>query len=182
MQSRIVLPSANDMDERQNAIFQSVLATRGNADGPFLAWLHSPGLAEPAQQLGAFCRYDTQLGTIESELLILCVAAHFQCLGEQQIHEPIAIEAGLSKDEVAQIRDKRIVSFKSSRMAILQKFAYQLLDEKRVDDETFEAMQDALGTQSLVEVVGIIGYYSFVAMTLNAFDMRLASTESVTTT
>lgn len=182
MQSRIVLPSANDMNEWQKDIFQSVIETRGNADGPFLAWLHSPGLAEPAQRLGAFCRYDTQLDTIESELLILCVAAHFQCLGEQQIHEPIAKEAGLSEDEVSKIRNKRSVSFKSPRMAMLQKFAYQLLDEKRVDNETFEAMHDALGTQSLVEVVGIIGYYSFVAMTLNAFDMRLALIESVTTT
>lgn len=173
MKSRIVLPSVNDMDQWQKSIFQSVLDTRGNAEGPFLAWLHSPGLADPAQRLGAFCRYDTQLDLIESELLILLVASHFQCLGEQQIHEPIAEKAGIGKEDILKIRDKVAIAFASSRMTILQEFTYKLLDEKCVDNETFKKTLEALGNQTLVEVVGIIGYYSFVAMTLNAFDMRL---------
>ncbi|MFY0992467.1 carboxymuconolactone decarboxylase family protein [Halomonas sp. C05BenzN] len=175
MQSRIELPSAHDMDPRQQAIYQSVLATRGNADGPFLAWLHSPGLAGPAQQLGAFCRYDTQLSLVESELLILCVAAHFRCVGEQQIHEPIAIEAGLPEEAVATLRAGDRADLGTSRLALLQTLARQLLDDSRIDDETFEAGRQALGTQALVEVVGIIGYYSLVAMTLNAFEMRLGA-------
>ncbi|MCE9681521.1 carboxymuconolactone decarboxylase family protein [Halomonas alkalisoli] len=177
MESRIELPTAHDMDPRQHAIYQSVLETRGNADGPFLAWLHSPGLAGPAQQLGAFCRYDTELSLIESEMLILCVAAHFQCVGEQQIHEPIAIKAGLSAETVATLRVGGWAYFESNRIAMLQRLARQLLDQHRIDDETFQAAQQTLGTQALVEVVGVIGYYSLVAMTLNAFDMRLAGVD-----
>ena len=177
MQSRIDLPSANDMDPRQQAIYQSVLSTRGNADGPFLAWLHSPGLAGPAQQLGAFCRYDTQLSLVESELLILCVAAHFKCVGEQQIHEPIAIEAGLSEEVVATLREGGVARLRTPRLTLLQTLARQLLGDSRIEDETFDTAQEVLGTQTLVEVVGIIGYYSFVAMTLNAFEMRLALAE-----
>ncbi|WP_254277633.1 carboxymuconolactone decarboxylase family protein [Halomonas sp. 3H] len=173
MQSRIELPSAHDMDPQQHAIYQSVLKTRGNADGPFLAWLHSPGLAGPAQQLGAFCRYDTQLSLVESELLILCVAAHFHCDGEQQIHEPIAIEAGLPEATVATLREGGWASLETPRLNLLQTLARQLLDQRRIDDDTFDAARQALGTQALVEVVGIIGYYSLVAMTLNAFEMRV---------
>lgn len=175
MQSRIELPSAHDMDLKQQAIYQSILETRGNVDGPFLAWLHSPGLAGPAQQLGAFCRYDTQLSLVESELLILCVAAYFQCVGEQQIHEPIAIEAGLPEEAVLKLREGSWADFKTPQLSLLQTLARQLLEDKRIDDSTFKNAQQALGTKALVEVVGIIGYYSLVAITLNAFDMRLAS-------
>ena len=178
MQSRIELPRAHDMDPQQQAIYQSVLDTRGNADGPFLAWLHSPGLAEPAQQLGAFCRYDTRLSLVESELLILCVAAHFRCDGEQQIHEPIAIQAGLPEAMVATLREGGWAHLESPRLALLQRLARQLLDDQRIDDATFEAGRRALGTQTLVEVVGLIGYYSLVAMTLNAFEMRLGRHEA----
>ncbi|MBD3896964.1 carboxymuconolactone decarboxylase family protein [Halomonas sp. ML-15] len=173
MQSRIELPSAQAMDPQQQAIYQSVVKTRGNANGPFLAWLHSPGLAAPAQQLGAFCRYDTQLSLVESELLILCVAGRLQCVGEQQIHEPIAVEAGLSEAAVATLREGGLADLGAPRLVLLQTLARQLLDHNRLDAETFEAARQALGTQVLVEVVGVIGYYALVAMTLNAFDMRL---------
>ena len=173
MQSRIELLSADAMSPEQRAIHESILATQGNADGPFLAWLHSPGLAGPAQQLGAFCRYESQLTTLESELLILLVAAHFRCVGEQQIHEPIAIRAGLAEQAVASIREGSWADLAAPRLGMLQTLARQLLADNRIDDATFEAAQQALGTQTLVEVVGIIGYYSLVAMTLNAFEMRL---------
>ncbi|APX93914.1 hypothetical protein BWR19_13745 [Halomonas sp. 1513] len=173
MQSRITLPAIDSISAEQRAIYQSILETRGNVDGPFLAWLHSPGLAGPAQQLGAFCRYATQLTTVESELLILMVAAHFQCVGEQQIHEPIAIEAGLSKEALATLRQGGCADLTPPRLAMLQTLTRQLLSDNRIDDVTFEAARQALGTRTLVEVVGIIGYYALVAMTLNAFEMRL---------
>lgn len=173
MQSRIELPSAYNMDPEQRAIHESILETRGNVDGPFLAWLHSPGLAGPAQQLGAFCRYSTRLTTLESELLILMVAAHFRCVGEQQIHEPIAIQAGVAQQAVLTLREGGWADLAPPRLAMLQTLTRQLLADNRIDDATFEAALQALRTQTLVEVVGIIGYYSLVAMTLNAFEMRL---------
>ena len=173
MESRIDLPAIGEMSQRQESILQSIIDVRGSADGPFLAWLHSPNLADLAQNLGAFCRYGTQLDLAESELLILCVAAHFECLGEQQIHEPIAIEAGLSEEQVAQIREKKFVRFQAKRKQLLWEFVGELLNQNKVNDSTFMSVHDEFGTQSLVESVSIIGYYSFVAMTLNAFDMKL---------
>lgn len=45
MKSRLQLPDPADMTPAQAAIHAEVLKTRGNAAGPFLAWLLSPGLA-----------------------------------------------------------------------------------------------------------------------------------------
>lgn len=174
MQSRLPLPEISRFDAAQRAVHDSILSTRGNLSGPFLAWMHSPGLASPAEQLGAFCRYRTGFTLLESELLILCVAAHFQCLGEQQIHEPIARQAGLSPEAIANIRNGASPELSDERQRLLHLLATELLASHRIGDVLYCQGIAALGERGMVELVGIVGYYAFVAMTLNAFEMRMA--------
>lgn len=171
MKSRLSLPTLSSMDEAQKHIYDSVVATRGNAQGPFLAWLLSPELADPAQQLGAFCRYRTTLSIEESELLILYVAAYYDCRGEQQIHEPIALAAGLSNDVLIAIRTEEVPPLGTPRLRLLAEVARELVRHKKLSDALYARATSALGEKTLVEVVGVIGYYALVAYTLNAFDM-----------
>jgi 4-carboxymuconolactone decarboxylase len=174
MKSRLQLPTPATMTPEQRAIHESVLSTRGNASGPFLAWLLSPGLAEPAQQLGAFCRYNSLLTLQESELLICLVAAQYECPAEQAIHEPIARRAGLSEAALAAIRAGAVPSLETPRLQLLEEVGRELLSRKKLPDALYARAVEALGEQTLVEVVGIVGYYALVAYTLNAFDMKLA--------
>ncbi|HSV83614.1 MAG TPA: carboxymuconolactone decarboxylase family protein [Ramlibacter sp.] len=173
MKSRLHLPEPEEMTAEQRAVYESVLHTRKNAQGPFLAWLLSPGLADPAQQLGSFCRYRSTLSVQESELLILHVAAHYGCVGERQIHEPIALRAGLSQDVVFAIRSGEEAPVPTSRLRLLAQCARELLVSKRLNDRLYGEAVAALGEKTLVEVVGIVGYYALVAYTLNAFEMRV---------
>lgn len=174
MKSRLALPDVDRLNEDQQEVYRSIMATRGNLSGPFLAWMHSPELASHAEKLGAFCRYKTVFELVESELLILIVAAHFRCVGEQQIHEPIAEQAGLSAAHIADIREGRPVSLAGARLTLIHALAQELLENNRIGDQLYDEGIRALGTQGMVEMVGIVGYYSLVAMTLNAFDMRMA--------
>ncbi|WP_066254894.1 carboxymuconolactone decarboxylase family protein [Hydrogenophaga flava] len=174
MKSRLPLPDVNRLDPPQQAVYQSIMATRGNLSGPFLAWMHSPELASHAEKLGAFCRYQTGFALVESEMLILIVAARFRCIGEQQIHEPIAEQAGLSADQIAAIREQRPVRLATARLEMIHALAEELLESNRIGDGPYEEGVRELGVRGMVELVGIVGYYSLVAMTLNAFDMRMA--------
>ncbi len=174
MQSRLPLPETSRFDAAQRAVHDSILSTRGNLSGPFLAWMHSPALASPAEKLGAFCRYQTGFALVESELLILCVAAHFHCPGEQQIHEPIALQAGLSPEAIANIRAAASPVLTDERQRLLHRLATELLATHRIGDALYRQGIAAFGERGMVELVGIVGYYAFVAMTLNAFEMRLA--------
>lgn len=173
MQSRLHLPAPDEMSPAQRAIHDSVLRTRGNVQGPFLAWMLSPGLADPAQQLGAFCRYGTSLSLQESELLILLVAARYDCAGEQQIHEPIARKAGLGDEVLAAIRAHRPPPIETPRLRLIAEVAGELLASNRISDALYARAAAQLGETTLVELVGIVGYYALVAYTLNAFDMRV---------
>lgn len=172
MKSRLNLPQPDTMSPEQRAIYDDVLTTRGNASGPFLAWLLSPGLADPAQQLGAFCRYNSSLALRESELLILLVAAQYSCRGEQQIHEPIALKAGMSEAEVAALRQGELPAMQTPRLQLLGECAHHLLRHKRLSPALYDRAVQALSEKTVVEVVGIVGYYALVAYTLNAFEME----------
>lgn len=173
MKARLALPPLAQLSSGQRAIHDDILATRGNLDGPFLAWLRSPGLADPAQKLGAFCRYGTSLSLLESELLILLVAARYQCPAEQAIHEPIACKSGLEPSLVAQIRCGEQPTMPTPRLQLLAAFAGELLHGDRVAQPTYDQAREVFGETALVEIVGIVGYYALVAYTLNTFEMMV---------
>jgi 4-carboxymuconolactone decarboxylase len=174
MISRIPFVTHEQLSPAGRDIYASILDTRGNLDGPFLAWLHSPQLAAPAEKLGVFCRYNTSLARVESELLILLVAAHFRCSGEWQIHMTIASGAGLDSASIDAIRTGLAPTLTAPRLAVLYALTTELLRRNEVSGATFAQAREMFGDRGCVEIVGVIGYYSFVAMTLNAFDIRFA--------
>lgn len=173
MKSRLSIPDLNQLSERQRQLVESILHSRGSLDGPFFAWLHSPEFASRAEQLGAFCRYATGLAAIESELLILLVATSRRCQGEWQIHAPLAAQAGLPAATIADIASGSRPAFQCERLTVLYELATQLLTNDAITATTYRKAEQLLGIARLVETVGIIGYYSLVAYTLNAFEMTV---------
>jgi 4-carboxymuconolactone decarboxylase len=117
MRYRLDLPTRERMTDAQRAVHDQILLTRGNDNGPFLAWLLSPKLADSAQALGSVCRYGTSLSLEESELLIMHVASWYDCPAEAQIHGPIALRAGLSAAVLEAIRtgSRRYSTIRGSR-------------------------------------------------------------------
>ena len=47
----------------------------------------------------------------------------------------------------------------------------ELYKARRVSDRTYKRVQSLLGDAATVELVGILGYYTLIAMTLNVFRM-----------
>lgn len=174
MKARITLPEEPALTPEQRRVRAAILASRRNLDGPFPAWLHSPEFADLAQQLGAFCRYRTTLPLVESELLILCVAGQMRCIGEQQIHEPIARAAGLPEAVIDDLRAGRPARLPTPRMQMLHDVAMELLSTHRIGPGLFGEALAAFGERTLVEIVGVIGYYTLAAQTLNAFEMSMS--------
>ncbi len=53
-------------------------------------------------------------------------------------------------------------------------FATELYESRRVSDAVFDAAVARFGDEVTINLVGLLGYYALVAMTLNVFDMRAA--------
>jgi 4-carboxymuconolactone decarboxylase len=58
------------------------------------------------------------------------------------------------------------------RQRLLHRLATELLNTNRIGDALYKQGIQAYGERGMVELVGIVGYYTLVAMTLNAFEMQ----------
>jgi 4-carboxymuconolactone decarboxylase len=163
------------MSEDQRRVHERIMASRGNFTGPFAIWLHSPEMADRAQSLGEFVRYNTALrgGGRLSELAILLVARHFRCQAEWSIHEPIALAKGVAPQTIDAIRNEQIPLGLTRDEAALYAFVSQTLNEHFVSDVVFSEALACFGEQAVVELTMLVGYYTLVAMTLNVFEVAL---------
>lgn len=173
IQSRLTSLDEAHMDEAQRAVLKEILSgPRGNLDGPFLAWIHSPELAHHAQRLGAFCRYGTRLELRLTELAILFTAAWWQSQAEWQIHEPIARSAGVSDQVIEALRQETLPPFTQDDERLVYRLGKSLYETRRIDDGLYAQAVQAFGEPAVVELTGVFGYYALVAMTLNVFTVR----------
>lgn len=162
------------LSPEQQTIFDAIQSgPRGIVEGPLRVWLQSPGLAETAQQLGAFCRYRTSLPPRLSELAIILVGAHWQAGFEWAVHAPIAVKEGVAEPIVEAIRTGAAPQFAAEDEAAVHDFAVELLRDRRVSDATYARAEALLGKVGAVDLVGVLGYYTLICMTINAFHVPL---------
>ena len=161
------------LDDEQRRIYDSIVATRGNAHGPFRIWLHSPEMADLAQKFGEYVRFRSRLEPRFSELAILVTSRAWDCQTEWSLHEPHGLEAGLAPEIVEAVRLSQYPEFEQEDEQSVYDFAAELVYNRFVQERTFAHVVEAIGEAGVVDLTGLVGYYSMVAMTLNAFQVPL---------
>ena len=144
---------------------------RGGVRGPFNILLHSPELADVAQALGAYVRYNCAVPWKLRELAILICAHHWDAEYERYAHEPHARKAGLDEAVITAVREGTTPQLGDAAEQAVYDFSTQLLGNHRVDDDTYGRAVKELGEVGTVDLVGLLGHYSLIAMTLNAFEV-----------
>jgi 4-carboxymuconolactone decarboxylase len=163
-----------DLTPAQRKVHDAIVAgPRGRVVGPLRVWIMSPELAERAQELGAFCRYHTSLPPRLSELAILVTSAFWQAGFEWHAHAPIAIKAGVPADALEAIRLGLKPKFAREDERAVYEFSRELWTKRRVSDATYRRTADLLGNETVIELVGILGYYGLISMTINTFEVSL---------
>jgi 4-carboxymuconolactone decarboxylase len=172
--SRLPELTLESLSPEQRKVHDAIVAgPRGQVQGPLNIWLRSPKLAEHGQALGAFCRYNTSLPKRLSELAILITGATWKAGFEWFVHAPVGIQEGLDPAAVEALRTGRKPTFTRSDEAALYAFTRELLETHRVSDATYEAAVAELGSLGVVELVGILGYYALISMTIVAFKVPI---------
>lgn len=157
------------LDQRQQEIYDRIASgPRGGVRGPLAYWLYSPELAERAQALGEFLRYNSLFPPKLSEFMILVVARHFDCQYEWSAHVTIARNAGVSDAVIDAIGTGREPVLDDPDHKIIYPYITELMRNNDVSDETFEAFRARFGEKGVVECAAMIGYYALGAYTLNS--------------
>jgi 4-carboxymuconolactone decarboxylase len=171
--SRLHDLSYDQMTAEQRRIPDEIAAgPRGTVEGPLKVWLRSPGLADPAQKLGAFARFRSSLPPALSELAILVTAQAWQADFEWYAHARLARAAGIPDPVIEAIRAGAEPELPDPKARAVYAVARELQTTRALSGATYAMAEAALGATGMVDLVGILGYYTLVSMTLNAFEVR----------
>ncbi len=107
-----------------------------------------------------------------TELAILFTASWWQSQAEWQIHKPIARSTGLSEPIIEALRQQTLPQFTNEDELLVYRLGKTLDETRRIDDALYAHAIQSFGDPAVVELIGVFGYYAFVAMTLNVFSVR----------
>jgi 4-carboxymuconolactone decarboxylase len=167
--ARVPLLSVEEMSEDQRRLHDQVVSgPRGMMIGPLRAAIHSPELAQLWSAFGEFLRFRTCLPVQLTELAILVTGRRWTSQVEWWVHARIGAEAGLAPSVIEAIRDLASPIFVERSHFEVYEYARLLQQDGQVPVEVHQAIHSRWGTRGVVELTAVIGYYTMVAMTLNA--------------
>jgi 4-carboxymuconolactone decarboxylase len=178
--ARLAMLPRDQLDEPRQALYDHILETRpmlgaegGGIPGPFNAYLRSPAVGTHIDRLGRALHTEITFSARLRELAILLVAAEWKAQFEWFAHAPLAQREGVHPDVVNAIYEGRQPDFASSDEATIYRFVHELLATRRVSSQTYQQAIALLGETGLMELVALLGQYTLVSMTLNAFQVPL---------
>jgi alkylhydroperoxidase family enzyme len=129
--------------------------------------LRSPEVMSRARAMGDYLRYKSSLPPRLSEFVILITSRQWTQQYEWNTHSPIALEAGVKPDIVKAIAEGRRPERMDEEEEILYDFATELQKDQGVSDANYARAVAKFGERGVIDTVGIVGYYTMLAMVLN---------------
>ena len=159
----------SQMTAAQQAAFEEFKRARQRTEitGPFVPLLRSPEMLSRARNVGDYVRFNSVLPPRLSEMVILMTARHWTQNYEWAAHAPIAEREGLSPDVIAAIADGRRPASMADDEAVLYDFCTELFHTQGVSDATYARMLSEFNEIGVIDTIGIMGYYSMLAMVMN---------------
>lgn len=161
------IPTASLTDAQKKAIDDFKAARNVDLSGPFWPLLRSPEVMSRARAIGDYLRFTSVLPPRLSEFTIIITARQWTQQYEWDVHAPLAEKGGLAPAVIAAIADGR----RPERMAEDEDTIYTFCDElhrtQGISDATYARAVKAFGEQGVVDILGISGYYTMLAMVLN---------------
>src|SRR5215469_4658872 len=153
------------MTDAQKKAAEEFQAGRGTpVFGPFIPLLRSPEVMLRAKAMGDYLRYKSVLPPRLNEFAILITARQWTQQYEWAVHYPIAIKAGLNAEVARAVLEGRRPQGMSEDEEIIYEFCIELHRNQSVSDATYARALAKFGEQGIIDLVGVNGYYTFLAM------------------
>jgi len=171
--TRLAPLDPDTLTDAQKEVHDKIIAgPRGRVRGPFVPMLHSPGVADFVQGLGAYLRFDAVLPGKLRELAILTTARFWKAEYEWNSHVPFATKEGLDPAIIDAIAEQRTPEFADDQEKAVYTFITELHGNHQVSDATFSAIRDTFGEEATLELTALAGYYTIISMVLNTYQVE----------
>jgi 4-carboxymuconolactone decarboxylase len=160
---------ADELSPAQKAWADAIAVPPRNAKwgaAPYRAYIRNPELAPKLSALSDYLRWNTTLPPRLSEFAIVITARNWTAQYEWAAHYPLALKAGLDVKILSDLSAGRRPENMRDDEAALYDLATALYRDKKVSDPVYKAAVDKFGERGVMDIIGIIGYYDLVSMTL----------------
>jgi 4-carboxymuconolactone decarboxylase len=168
-----LITSKDQVAPEYHSIVDSIIGSRGALQGPFSVFLHSPELSGRVAHLGAFVRFE---GTLEMRVRVLAamvVAREFEAEYVWGAQTGSARRQNVDEATITAIRENHLNGVPSEDAMVID-YTRTLLRKHRIPAAMDKAMRDRFGNDEMTQLTGAIGYYSLLAMTVNATELEAA--------
>jgi len=168
LQDRMPPLARDTMDDTQRAAADELIAgPRKGVKGPFIPLMRSPRLLAPLQRAGEYLRFDSALPRRVSEFATLVVSRQWTQQFEWFTHVPLALQEGTSAETIEALRIGCRPAAMSAEEAFVYDFVSELTTNRGVSDRTYAECVERFGERGVIDLVGLIGYFTMVSMVLN---------------
>ncbi|HIG43310.1 MAG: carboxymuconolactone decarboxylase family protein [bacterium] len=180
MTSRLQPKSFDELTTEQQAQYERITKTRspradGQLGGPFDPWIRSPEVAQRAMSLGNFVWERTAVGRRIVELAIIVTGRHWRSNVEWVAHSKMAKAEGVSDEVIQSVFDQvEPPADAPDDEKLTIEVCRAIHDTKDLPLPLYKAAIEQWGETGLMDIIQTIGFYSFVSMTLNTFNIPTA--------
>jgi 4-carboxymuconolactone decarboxylase len=139
--------------------------------GPFNPSLYSPGITEGFSTFMDAEPKNTKLDKRTRQIVILTVGAVWNSPYELYAHSAEARKVGLPEGAIQALASGESPEGLTSNELVAHRFARQLTEQRRVDDDLYREAKQAFGEEGLVDMIYLIGIYLVTCALLNGFEI-----------
>jgi len=161
------IPRDKMTEAQKKAADELIAGRRGALVGPFHPLLRSPELMSRLQKTGEYLRFSNSIGPKLTELVILLTARDWTQQFEFNAHQPLGLKAGLKQELIEAIAEGRRPEGMAEDEAAVYDFCGELQRNRSVSDATYARAAKRFGEQGVIDMTGLTGYYTVLAMIMN---------------
>jgi 4-carboxymuconolactone decarboxylase len=169
-QERLPMPTADKMTDVQKKAVSDYKALRGTdlTGPPWSVLLRVPAHVMPALQIRLHYLNESAIGPRLTEFAILFAARRWTNQWEFNAHSTAAATAGVKPEIITALAEGRRPDRMADDETIVYDFSTELQDNQSVSDATYTKALAKFGEAGVVEMATIQGYYTYLAMVMNA--------------
>ena len=152
--------------------YQFTKDLRGLVPGPHKIWLANPTLSKTIVPTGAYYQQHSTLAKAEIEIVTTLIAARWHASYASYEHEKIGEAQGhLPAETMERMIAGLPVAFDDAREAVIYELGVALVQPRIVPQGLYRRAKGLIGDAGIVDVAVLIGWFTMVSATLNAFDV-----------
>lgn len=170
--TRIPVLDRKDMDDKQQAAYDRVVANNGRAGfGPAIGYAYSANVWRLHNESSTHL-LDCSLSPSQVRIISLMTVRHWKAAYPWSAQATTALRAGLAPEIIEAINEGRQPAFENDEDAAVHAAAQELLGTGNLSDAGFAAAEEVLGYQGIVELVAAIGHFCTTGLMANVVGVR----------